>query len=111
MPSQSSSTGIIQAAAFRKKCRISLDEVAEKTKLSVRILQAIEAGEFTKLPGGIYNTSYLRQYARAIRFDEDEVLACYRSATAGSLDDLSPPSPALSSRKSLIRLFEVLSSR
>ena len=35
----------------------------------MRALRAIEAGEFQKLPGGVYSTSYIRQYARAIEFD------------------------------------------
>jgi hypothetical protein len=30
------------------------------------------------LPGGIYNTSYIRQDAKAIDFDEAELLAFYR---------------------------------
>ena len=33
--------------------------------------------EFRKLPGGIYNTSYIRQYARAIDYDESAILAVY----------------------------------
>jgi cytoskeletal protein RodZ len=101
----------MHAAAFRRKSRISLDEVAEKTKLSVRILRAIEEGDFAKLPGGIYNTSYLRQYARAIRFDEDELLASYRSATGGTPDGPSASSPTHPPRKPLTRLFEALSPR
>ena len=56
---------------------ISLDTIAASTKLSVRQLQAIESGDFRKLPGGIYNTNYIRQYARAIGFDETELLAWY----------------------------------
>jgi len=34
----------------------------------VRALKAIEAGDFKKLPGGIYNTSYIRQYAQSYGF-------------------------------------------
>jgi hypothetical protein len=42
-------------------------------------LEFIEAEEFQKLPGGIYNTSYIRQYAKAIDSDESEILAVYYS--------------------------------
>ena len=45
--------------------------------MSIRHLKAIESGEFRKLPGGIYNTSYIRQYAREIGFDEVELLGFY----------------------------------
>jgi cytoskeletal protein RodZ len=68
--------------AWRKHKGISLDAISASTKLSVSQLEAIEAGEFRKLPGGIYNTSYIRQYARAIGFDEAALLAYYHSAAA-----------------------------
>ena len=66
-------------SSIRQSRGISLQEIAEATKIGVRSLKAIESGEFQKLPGGIYNTSYIRQYAQAIDFDEDELLVYYRS--------------------------------
>lgn len=69
------------AAAKRRERGISLDQIATSTKISIRSLQAIENGEFRKLPGGIYNTSYIRQYARAIDVDECELIAVYEEST------------------------------
>jgi cytoskeletal protein RodZ len=66
-------------ASTRQKKRISLEEIAERTKIGVRSLKAIEEGEFQKLPGGVYSTSYIRQYARAIEFDESQILGLYYS--------------------------------
>ena len=65
------------------RCRkgIALDAISQSTKLSIRLLEAIERGEFCKLPGGIYNTNYIRQYARAIEFDEGTLLAYYHSSS------------------------------
>ena len=63
----------------RLKKKISLDEIAHATKIGVRALQAIETEDFKKLPGGIYSTSYIRQYAKAIDFDESQILALYYS--------------------------------
>ena len=65
---------------WRQSKGITLAAIADSTKISVSQLQAIEAGEFRKLPGGIYNTNYIRQYARAIEFDEQELLDYYRSS-------------------------------
>jgi cytoskeleton protein RodZ len=65
--------------AWRKHRGISLDSISASTKLSIRQLEAIESGDLSKLPGGIYNTSYIRQYARAIEFDEMELLAYYNN--------------------------------
>lgn len=82
------------AAAKRRESGISLNQIAAATKISVRSLQAIEAGEFKKLPGGIYNTSYIRQYARAIDVDECELVASYEASTgvAASRNDTCKPS-------------------
>jgi cytoskeletal protein RodZ len=72
------SDGILGVRVWRQKRGISLETIAASTKLSVRHLEAIETGEFGRLPGGIYNTSYIKQYARAIDFDEADLLAYYR---------------------------------
>lgn len=56
---------------------VSLDEIAASTKISVRFLKAIESEEFEKLPGGIFSTSYLRQYAAAIAYDQESLVRHY----------------------------------
>jgi cytoskeletal protein RodZ len=73
--------GILGLPAIRRNCGITLEQISEATKISVRLLQAIENGEFRKLPGGIYNTNYIRQYARAIRYDEALLLDYYHRKT------------------------------
>jgi cytoskeleton protein RodZ len=79
-------TGILGVRAWRIRKGISLDQIAASTKLSKRHLDAIEVGDFKRLPGGIYNTSYIKQYARAIDFDEADLLEYYHSA-------VNPPAP------------------
>jgi cytoskeletal protein RodZ len=84
MPSKKPGTPVPPAPApvypldlsrFRKKADVTLEQIADRTKISLRFLRAIEAEEFEKLPGGIFSTSYLRQYAAAIGYDEVELLA------------------------------------
>ena len=67
----------LELASTRQKKAISLEQISETTKIGIRSLKAIEAGEFQKLPGGVYSTSYIRQYARAIEFDESQILTMY----------------------------------
>lgn len=74
---------VLGLATIRRNRGISLEQIAESTKISVRSLEAIERGEFRKLPGGIYNTSYIRQYARAIDYDETAILAFYHREMSG----------------------------
>lgn len=69
---------ILGLATIRRNRGISLEQIAQSTKINIRSLRAIEGGDFKKLPGGIYNTNYIRQYAQAIDFDETELLAFYR---------------------------------
>lgn len=77
---------VLGLASIRHNRGLSLEQISRTTKISVRALQAIEEGNFKKLPGGIYNTSYIRQYARAIEFDESELLAYYHSITDATVD-------------------------
>jgi cytoskeletal protein RodZ len=76
---------ILGLRKWRQRKGISLESISQNTKLSVRHLQAIESGDFRKLPGGIYNTNYIRQYARAIGFDEAKLLGFYHSRPAMQL--------------------------
>jgi cytoskeletal protein RodZ len=70
-------TTLQDLAALRLQKGISLHQIAEATKIGVRYLEAIEGGQFASLPGGIYNISYIRQYARAIEINEGELLERY----------------------------------
>ena len=74
-------------ATIRQNRSISLRQIAESTKIGIRSLEAIEQGDFRKLPGGIYTTSYIRQYARAIDYDESAILAVYYREAAGPHPD------------------------
>jgi cytoskeletal protein RodZ len=68
-------------SALRHQKGISLSQIAEATKIGVRYLEAIEGEQFGRLPGGIYNISYIRQYAKAIEVNAESILECYlRSA-------------------------------
>src|SRR4030095_5143458 len=71
---------MLELSAIRRNRGISLEQISESTKISVRSLTAIENCDFARLPGGIYNTSYIRQYARAIDYDEAQILAVYHQA-------------------------------
>jgi cytoskeleton protein RodZ len=79
-------------AIARQKSGVSLAEIAANTKIAVAYLRAIEEGVFDRLPGGIYTVSYIRQYARAIDYDEDELVRYYHRVT-GTEPSREPPTP------------------
>jgi len=65
----------------REQRGVSLSEISQATKISTRLLQALEAEQFQQLPGGIFNKGFIRAYARCLGLDEDQVIADYLVAT------------------------------
>ena len=87
----------LSLASVRERQGMTLEEIAKSTRIASHYLQAIEAEEFDKLPGGVYSTSYIRQYARAIGYNEsgllDQFHAWSEQATtkqAGTAAELMP---------------------
>jgi cytoskeletal protein RodZ len=72
----------LSLASLRERIGITLEEIAQSTRIAPCYLRAIEAEEFAKLPAGVYATSYIRQYARAIGYSEKTLLDEYHSRTA-----------------------------
>jgi cytoskeleton protein RodZ len=59
---------------------VSLDQIVATTKIGRRLLLALEEEQFDLLPGGIFNKSYVRAYAKCIGINEDEAVAEYMQA-------------------------------
>jgi len=60
--------------AHRLRGRVTLEAIVDVTKISKRFLEAIENGAYGELPGGLFTTSYIRQYAEMIDYDSAEIL-------------------------------------
>lgn len=58
----------------RELRQISLQEVAEETKISVSRLKALEANQFDQLPAPIYIRGFVRIYAEYIGLDPADVM-------------------------------------
>src|SRR5450755_2493087 len=59
----------------RLRRNLELVSIAGELKISTRFLEAIEADDFAKLPGGVFTKSFVRQYATHLGLDANEVLA------------------------------------
>ena len=66
-------------AQIRDRKGVTLGDIAEKTKISTFFLQAIEEEQFSKLPGGVFDRSYIRQYADAVGLTDGKLLERYAS--------------------------------
>src|SRR5262249_55899955 len=71
---------------------ISLQEISGYTRIGVRQLQALEEGQLDRLPGGIFNRSFVRQYARYLGLNEDQLVSEYLQAV-GNFSEF-PVAPA-----------------
>lgn len=61
-------------AAARTAAGLELSEVAARTRIPLRHLAAIEAGDYEKLPSRTYAVGFSRTFARQLGLDEREVL-------------------------------------
>jgi cytoskeleton protein RodZ len=64
-----------QLKQARENRGISLRQIATSTKISVVALEALERGDFSRLPGGIFSRAFVRSYAIEVGLDPDEVVA------------------------------------
>lgn len=60
---------------------ITLEEIEQVSNISVACLRALEAGQVHILPASTFTVGFLRQYARCIGLDPEEVVLRYRKAT------------------------------
>lgn len=62
---------------LRSQYRMSLAEVSRATKIQVKYLEALESGEYGKLPAEVYVRGFLTSYARHLGVDEQIFLRLY----------------------------------
>jgi transcriptional regulator with XRE-family HTH domain len=62
---------------------ISLDAVAERTKISRRYLEAIEEERYDSLPGETFVRGFIRSYAQSIGLDPEDTLLIYNQSRMG----------------------------
>ena len=69
----------------RLKRNLELGQIAQELKIASRFLEAIEADDLDKLPGGVFTRSFIVQYARLLGLDEEKI--------AGELQQTLEPPP------------------
>ncbi len=63
----------------REMREISLRDIADRTKISLRYLEAMEADRFDLLPAPIFAKGFLKEYARYVGLSPDDVVNHYLS--------------------------------
>jgi len=67
---------------------LSLEEIAQETKINKIFLEALEKEDWEALPAEIYIRGYLRAYAEAVGLDPKEVLLRYEALERPQKDPL-----------------------
>lgn len=75
-PQENQSPGLAIAEARRAR-GLSLEDLAERTKIPAAMLEAIEADEFHRLSGPLYSRSFLRTCAKELGLAAEDVLDLY----------------------------------
>lgn len=92
---QASHTGRVgdRLRAAREQAGYDLEQVAAETRIPLRHLESIEAGQFGALPSRTYAVGFSRTYARTVGLDEREIIDRVREELAeGDLDPRAVPS-------------------
>ena len=71
--------------AARERAGLEIEDIAAATKIKAWQLQAIERGEFERLPGEFFTRAFLRTYAREVGLSADEIVREY-DASRGTPD-------------------------
>ena len=66
-----------QLRLAREDRGIPLREISDHTRISVHYLEAIETNDYKRLPGGIFNRSFVKAYAKYVGYDEKDAIDGY----------------------------------
>lgn len=96
----------------REQSNVSLQNIADRTRLSSAQLSALEAGDFERLPGVGYIPGYIRNYCRVVGLDPAPYIASFKSLSTEvtKKPEYSFPVQALVPRVagSMVAMFTVL---
>lgn len=74
MTPQLSATVGVRLKEAREKRGISLRRLADRTRISVMALEALERNDIKRLPGGIFTRAFLRAYAAEVGLDPEQTV-------------------------------------
>lgn len=68
---------------LREERGVTLREIADTTKISVSVLEALERNDVSRLPGGIFSRGFVRAYAEQVGADPDRTVREFAARFAG----------------------------
>ena len=86
----------------RQGRNISMRQVTQATKISIRHLEALERSDFQTLPGGAFNKGFVRAYATYLGLDGEAMVSQYlleMSRLRSEPESQTPPPPTRDERQ------------
>jgi transcriptional regulator with XRE-family HTH domain len=94
-----------RARRQRERRGVSLQAIAQATKVSAALFAALERGDCSRWPGGVYSRAYVRAYAEAIGLDPNEAVEDFTAAFGDTAwPDGQPGTPARRITTAALRL-------
>ena len=91
-----SASGIGRSLRQAREARsLTVGDVAQALKLTLRQVEALEQECFERLPGPAFARGFLRNYARFLRLDPEPLIADFDALHAGAAVELRRVSNAL----------------
>lgn len=78
-------------AAAREGRGMTVAEIAQQLKLSPWQVEALEAGDYRRLPSSVFVRGFIRNYARLVKLDPAELLDGLEKPAAHAAAPLEPP--------------------
>lgn len=64
---------------LREERGVSLRQIADVTRISLSVLEALERNDISRLPGGIYGRAFVRAYAIEVGLDPEQAVRDFLS--------------------------------
>lgn len=75
-----SSTGLVSLGDLRKARQLSINDIAQKTRLSAKQIDLLESARFSELPGTAFTMGAIRSYCKVLGVAAEPYLEQVRSA-------------------------------
>lgn len=79
----------------REKKKISLEELADTTKININILRSLESEEVSQLPNKTYVKGFVKNYAKTVGINSDEALSALESLYDVNVTQVTPQKEVL----------------
>ncbi len=85
---------------------IDLREAAQQTRISPRYLKALEAEDFSQLPGEVFVKGFLKSYGKFLQLPESEIMERYAQIQQKNTS-AAPPAPAVPAATTVAEVHHV----